>query len=239
MSDKPVYITTALGIGSVVGFPTGLIAAAYVLPISVGDGWANIVGALLGASLTSAAALIVVHRQDKLNRRAKREEQFHNILDALQWLEDIFTSYEEVHSTDYWQALSQTEGVMIDDDKELLAATIKCKRQIQYLAMDLNNVSEELTELKLSDTVPITIRRIFKDCLRPVRLITQDWKHLQPLTVVKEENYYKFFHTTYDIAVSTIPAEIREFKMQTKFLRTEIQNLIEQHAPKDPTRPRS
>ncbi|KZB73264.1 MULTISPECIES: hypothetical protein [Thalassospira] len=239
MSDKPVYIIAAMGAGSAVGFPFGLIAATYVLPIAVGDGWATIVGALLGAAMTSAAALYVVHRQDKLSRKAKREEQFHNILDAIEWLEDIFTDYEEVHSTDYWQNLSQTDGIMRDGSKELLGYASKCKRQIQYLAIDLSSVLEELTELTLPDSIPITIRRIFKDSLKPVRLIINDWETLKPLTLVKEESYHRFFNTTYDIAVSIIPAEIWEFRMQTKFLRAEILRLIEQ-SPLEPTsRPRS
>lgn len=228
-----------MGAGSAVGFPIGLIAATYVLPMAVGDGWATIIGALLGAAMTSAAALYVVHRQDKLSRKAKREEQFHNIIDAIQWLEDTFTDYEEVHSTDYWQALSQTEGFMRDGSKELLGHASKCKRQIRYLARDLNSVLGELAELKLPDSIPITIRRIFKDSLRPVRLIIEDWESLKPLTLVKEENHHRFFNTTYYAAVSIIPAEIREFRMQTKFLRAEILRLIDQ-SPLEPTsRPRS
>jgi len=48
VSDKPVYIAAALGVGAMLGIPLGAITAANILPVTVGDGWANIGGAAVG-----------------------------------------------------------------------------------------------------------------------------------------------------------------------------------------------
>ena len=218
---------TVFILGLIIGMAFGTTVAVNLLPAGVSDGWASLIGALIGASLTSASALFVVHKQHKLNIRAKSEEQFHNIFNVIGWIDDIFTDYEEFHSSEHWRTLSETEGVMRNVNKDILVITSKCKRQIAYLVKDLTNVTEELTDLKLPDTIPITIRRSFRECLRPIRLIKEDWENLRPITLVKEDDHVKFFHATYDMAVSILPAEIRGFRQQARILRAEIEEIIE------------
>ncbi len=129
------------------------------------DGWASLIGALLGASITSASALLVVQHQHRLTQKARKDEIYADIVCALCLVEEAVEFYEHTQTTNYYQDIVETDGVVIETSQALEIAARKCFRQIDLFNNILEETIHEISTVDLSAGVPLTIRRKYKSLI--------------------------------------------------------------------------
>lgn len=93
MSDKPVYIAAALGAGVMLGIPMGAIAAANILPVTVGEGWANIGGAAVGVLGAFAIANWSANRNLRTMQAEKLKPAHRAVMFSLECIENANRSH--------------------------------------------------------------------------------------------------------------------------------------------------
>lgn len=99
MSEKPLFTITAFATGIVIGFPLGSFFAANLLPIDVGDGWANIGGAALGVFGAFYVANWSFHRAQKARERQQMKPFVERLEYCVRYVREATKNAQKVQTT--------------------------------------------------------------------------------------------------------------------------------------------
>ncbi len=177
MSDKPVYIAATLGAGVMLGIPLGAIAAANILPVTVGEGWANIGGAAIGVLGAFAIANWSANRNLRTMQAEKLKPAHRAAMFALERIEIAIHTSKAVHESiiPVYAQLSKLMGDQKAWDKytgfdifQVNKATPK-GRQIANIALNIDNELFEVIagDLNLAERELSWVRDTMKGIVSP------------------------------------------------------------------------
>ncbi|RCK31726.1 hypothetical protein TH19_20855 [Thalassospira profundimaris] len=208
-------------LGLLIGISIGSVIGLQVIHRPLGDGWSSIAGAILGAGITSATALLLIYHQHHLMLKASKTEKFSDILGSFEKIEEIFDWFNHSLRTDYFTRVRDTDGVAITLDHELVVAARKCIRQINYLDDELTNLRPELDTVELSGRIPLGVRQKFKRVLESLTRV-EDAADTVDFAIIRDMSDAELIERAHEVTVMIVPTEIREARRYMKWAKQEI-----------------